>query len=483
MQSRLVLLATLSLLAFGCGGADESAGPPEIEEWERRLGAEQHEPLLAEFGGAYRGDEAPYVARVGARVADAAALGGQCTFTLVNTDVVNAFAVPGCYIYLTRGLLALVNSEGELASVLAHELGHIVADHGESQQRRSFWRSLGVLAVNLVTGSERLTRIAAGAAELFTLRYSRKQEYESDDLAIAYLARAGYDPYAASDMLRALARHEAFLGRTQARDDMSSIPEWARTHPLTESRIARSRDRARATGVGPRAMPENVASYLNAVDGLLYGDDPSQGFVLGRRFAHPEMRIAFEAPPGFRLTNSPAAILIEGPEGLRGEFGGGRLPSGDLGDYVARLAGQLLRGSPADVGPARPTIVNGTRALFVPVHAATERGQVRLDIAAYDAGGGDAYHFIILTPPGQSVANAVGALFRSFRLLSAQAAASLRPREIDVVEVGADDTIASLGRRMATDHPQDHFLTLNGLDSNVQLRSGMRVKVVRLAKP
>jgi predicted Zn-dependent protease len=483
MRPRIVLLLALSLAAAACGGEGEPVRNAEIEDWERELGVEQHPKLLAEFGGAYAGDEADYLARVGSRVAGAAGLGGQCTFTLVNTDVVNAFAVPGCYIYLTRGLFALVNSEGELASVLAHELGHIVADHGERQQRRSFWRSLGVLAVNLVTGSERLTRIAAGAAELFTLRYSRKQEFESDDLAIGFMTRAGYNPYATVDMLGALARHEGFMNRTRGRDEASTIPEWARTHPLTASRIERSRQRAEATGLGRDALPENVASYLNSVDGLLYGDDPRQGFVTGRRFAHPVMRIAFEAPPGFTLINSPAAILIEGPDGLRGEFAGGRLPPSGLEGYVGALAGQLLQGTPGEIGPAQRQLVNGVPALFVPIRVATERGRVQLQIAAFDGGGGDAYHFVILTPPGQGAQAAAGALFRSFRLLSPQQAEGLRPRAIDVIAVGPGETVASLARRMATDHAQEHFLTLNGLASGDRLQPGTRVKIVTLANP
>ncbi|ODP37881.1 M48 family metalloprotease [Sphingomonas turrisvirgatae] len=140
----------------GCGGADTDE-VIRISDADRAYGEEAHPQLLAEFGGAYAGDGARYVRAVGKRVADAA---GQCTFTLVNSDVVNAFAVPGCYIYVTRGLLAIVTSEAELASVLGHELGHITARHAQRQQQRSIWRTLGVIAVS-ATGSERLTRLTS----------------------------------------------------------------------------------------------------------------------------------------------------------------------------------------------------------------------------------------------------------------------------------------------------------------------------------
>ena len=189
LRRSLSPLVAVSLLLGGCGGSPTDR-PPEITAEDRAYGEEPHEKLLAEFGGAYAGPESRYVAALGEKIARAAGLAGQCVFTLVNTDVVNAFAVPGCYIYVTRGLFAIVSSEAELASVLGHEIGHIVGAHSQRQQRRSIWRTLGVIAVSL-TGSERLTRLASQAAQYFTLRYSRGQEYESDELGIRYLASGG----------------------------------------------------------------------------------------------------------------------------------------------------------------------------------------------------------------------------------------------------------------------------------------------------
>ena len=478
----ILLAAGAALLTSACGGGEAEQGPPEIEANERRLGAEQHPLLLAEFGGSYAASEAAYVARIGEKVADKAGLGGQCTFTLVNSDVVNAFAVPGCYIYVTRGLMGIVNSEAELASVLAHELGHIVADHSERQQKRSFLRGLGVMAVGLITGSERLTQLVGNAAQYFTLRYSRGQEYESDDLGIRYLTQAGYAPGAAADMLGALARQEQYLAQTRGRDEAKSIPEWARTHPLTENRIERARQAAAAAAGGAK-LAANEAPFLREVDGLLFGDDPAQGFVQGRRFAHPVMRIGFEAPEGFTLTNSPQAIRIEGPEGLRGEFGGGRLPPDGLQGYASALIEQLLAGADAQVGTAQSTRINGLPALIVPVNVRTPKGEVELSIAAYDGGGGAAYHFLMVSPPSQGAVAAIGELFGSFHLLSQQEAASLRPRWIRVVTVGPQDTIRSLAARMASDHPLEHFLMLNGRTADQPVLPGERVKIVSFQGP
>jgi predicted Zn-dependent protease len=461
----------------GCGGA----GDPPVSASERELGAEQHPLLLAEFGGAYDGDEAAYLKRLGEKIATQASLEEQCTFTLVNTHVVNAFAVPGCYIYVTRGLMGIVNSEAELASVLAHEVGHITGNHSERQQRRSLFRGLGVAAIGVITGSERLTQIAGAAAGLFTLRYSRKHEYEADDLGLGYLSKAGYDPHAAVDMLDALGRHQQFLNEGQGRDEANRIPEWAMTHPLTGNRVARARQAALTLGVQPGELPENEQAYLRELDALLYGDDPQQGFVLGRRFAHPVMRVAFEAPPGFTLANSPRAVSIQGPDGVLGEFAGGRMPPGGLRVYAESTLGALLKGAEVRTGLAEETRINGVPAILVPASVRTQQGDVAVSFAAF-AGSEGAYHFFMVSPPGAPAADGLGALFGSFRLLSGAEASQLRARRIRTVQAGAGDTLRSLSQRMATDRPFGHFLMLNGRTEQDSIRPGELVKLVVLSE-
>lgn len=470
--------AALLLLAAGCGGPPAEDGPVAVPEGDRVFGAEQHPRLLAEFGGAYAGDEAAYVAAVGERVAAAAGLDGRCTFTLVNSDVVNAFAVPGCYIYVTRGLFGIVTSEAELASVLGHEVGHIVGGHSRRQERRSIWRRFGIAIVSL-TGSERLTRLAGQAAQYFGLRYSRNQEYESDDLGIRYLQRAGYDPYAAAEMLQALQRNERFLAASGGRDEAKSIPEWASSHPLTDNRIARARERAEGTGLADDQLPERERAYLEEVDGLLYGDDPEQGFVLGRRFLHPLLRIGFEAPPGFTLTNSPRAIGLSGPGGLRGEFGGGRMGPGGLTGYAEALASAVAGNAAGEVEAVDQGLVNGVPAVLVRLVLQGRNGEVPLSIAAYDAGGGEAYHFLVIEPPGSGQASAVEALFGSFQRLSAAEAASLRPRVIRTVKAGPGATLDAVARDMVDDNGRALFLLLNGRTAEAAIRPGEVLKVVR----
>ncbi|WP_189338501.1 M48 family metalloprotease [Sphingobium sp. SCG-1] len=479
-MTRCHSLLLLALLTASCG-----RGPPpppdyqaQISQHDRAIGAEQHPALLEAFGGVYAGRQSAYVTAVGERMANAAKLKGQCHFTLVNSDVVNAFAVPGCYIYITRGLLAVVNSEAELASVLGHELGHIVAQHSDRQEQRSLWRTLGVIAVSL-TGSEKLTDLAGQAAQFFGLRYSRKQEYESDDLGVRYLQSAGYDPYAATDMLQALQAQEAQRSEAGGQD-AKALPEWTLSHPLTEKRIARAHASAEATGLADDTLPENQAALLKAVDGMLYGDDPEQGFVLGQRFAHPVLRIGFAAPSGFTMTNSPAAIRLMGPEGIQGEFGGGALKGRGIAEYANALLTSVLGKTQATIGRADEGSVNGLPAFILPVHIMTQNGPAQLHVAVYDGGNGQAYHFIIAAPPGIDSGPVAAALFSSFHRLSDAEIGKLRARRIEVVRVASGDTTVSLGKQMAGDGGEPLLRALNGIvDSSV--RSGQFVKLVTWA--
>jgi predicted Zn-dependent protease len=471
-----------ALLLASCGGGEpaDEQGPP-ITEADRAYGAEAHPQLLAEFGGAYAGPEARYVAAIGKRISAAAGLPDECTFTLVNSDVVNAFAVPGCYIYVTRGLIAVVTSEAELASVLGHEVGHIVARHSQRQERRSVWRALGVIAVSLA-GSERLTQLAGQAAQLFGMKYSRQQEYEADDLGVRYLRQANYDVFAAAGMLAGLQRQDDFMKATGGSDAARSLPEWTLSHPLTAKRIERARATAEATGVKDNALPEKTAEYMAEVDGLLYGDDPEQGFVIGRRFAHPVMRIGFEAPAGFSLTNSPQAIALNGPDGLAGQFGGGAMPAEGLGAYAEALAAKVAGDAPAEVIDRRATRINGLPAVLMRVRVDVREGGIPLTIAAYDGGDGEAYHFIIVAPGAETHTAAVTALFNSFRRLSPQEVASLRPRFIRTVRVAPGDTRAALVGRMTDPAPAALFDLLNGRASADAVKPGGLVKIVAYAE-
>lgn len=467
-------IAGLFLLA-ACATIDSTPDAPSIGQSDRAQAAQAHPQILQQLGGAVEGPAATYVSTVGERIAGAAGVAGQCTFTLVNSDVPNAFAIPGCYIYVTRGIMALMNSEDELASVLGHEVGHVVADHAARRQNTATLTGLGAILAGVLTGSGEIAQAAGQAAQLYTLSYSRDQEFESDDLGVRYLQRAGYNPHASADLLRSLGMQETLSARIANRDAASATPSWARTHPLSAERVSRATAQATATGATLGAPAERIGPYFAAIDGMIFGDDPEQGFVNGRTFAHPTLRIAFEAPQGFTLTNSPSAVMIGGPNNLRAQFGAAAL-QGDLGAHASNGLRQILGNTPAQVGQVQRSTTNGLETATAPARAQTQSGMVDVAVTAYRVGD-RAYHFITIAPAGSS--GAFTLMLQSFRTLTTQEAAALRARVIDVVTVRAGDTPQTLASRMAfDDYRLERFLTLNGRQAGEALRPGEQVKIV-----
>jgi predicted Zn-dependent protease len=208
---------------------------------------------------------------------------------------------------------------------------------------------------------------------------------------------------------------------------------------------------------------------------MIFGDDPEQGFVNGRTFAHPTLRIAFEAPQGFTLTNTPSAVLIGGPNNLRAQFGAAAL-RGDLAAHASEGLRQVLGNAPAQLGQVQRTTTNGLETAIAPARAQTQSGVVEVAVTAYRVGD-RAYHFITIAPAGG--AGAFTPMLRSMRTLSAQEAAALRARVIDIVTVRSGDTAQSLANRMAyDDYRLDRFLVLNGREAGQALRAGEQVKIV-----
>jgi predicted Zn-dependent protease len=460
-----VLATAAAVLSLATSAAAQSRPTPEQRRAE----------ILQTYGGAYEGPINAYVSRVGARMAAAAGQGG-CTFSVINTQVVNAFASPpGCDIYITRGLLALVNSEGELAAVLGHEVGHVAADHAGRRQTRSAITGIGALVLGAVTGSSAVAQIAGKAGELTVLSYSRSQEFEADSLSARYLASAGYSAYGLADMLSALQASdqlEALDRGTQGKTEAV----WSRTHPLTGDRIARAAAAARQAGPSPEpaATPD---PYLAAVDGLVWGDDPAQGMVLGRRFLHPDLDIGFTAPPGFVLANSPSAVAFQGPGGLKGLFAGqAGTPGDDVGEEAQAVLRQLVGQAPVRTGELRRTRINGFEAAILPALAQGSSGWLDVTVTVY-AVGRERFHFATLAPSGQ--AGTFDPLIGSFHRLTAAERAEARPRRIRVITVAPGDSVETLAARMAvTDHGRELFEAINGLSPGDALKPGDRVKII-----
>ena len=480
MKLKALFALTVSLTVIGCAtsGLSGSGENRSISPSVAQQAAQQHEQVVAEFGGAETGNRAAYVSAVGGRVAAQTGVQpGGFRFTTLNSPVMNAFAVPGGYIYITRQLLGLMDSEAELASVLGHEAGHITADHSAERQNRSIFTQLGAALLGVVTGSGDLAQLAAQGAQIWNLSYSRSQELEADDLGIRYMTAGGYDPAQSPAMLDSLGAWSDMEARFAGREaDARSVPSWARTHPLSAERVTRANQRAQATGQAGQGTV-NRDQHLNAINGMIFDDDPAQGVVEGRDFRHPDLRLAFTVPQGFGMQNGARAVSIVGSSG-QALFSTGPY-SGNLDAYIGQVFRGLTGGqSQIQHSQSQPTTVNGIRAAVSTARAQTQQGVLDITVVAYEFDASRAFHFVTVTQAGSGL-GPFSSMVQSLRRLSAQEASAIRPRIIQVVTVGAGDTVQSLANRMAYGTYQvERFRILNGLDANESLPRGRRVKLV-----
>ncbi len=468
-----------SLLGYTVGGSavGVTQSARSISASDKATGAKAHPDLLKEYGGPYSGPQAAYVRAVGQKIAVQSGLSNSqsdFTVTLLNSPVNNAFAIPGGYVYVTRQLLALMNDEAELASVLGHEVGHVAARHANKRNTTSTIGGILAGVLGAVTGSSALGQLANSGAQLVTLRFSRQQEYQADDLGIQYLAKAGYDPYAAADMLAALNAQTALDARLRGGEDQRAVPSWMSTHPNGADRVARARQEAAQTGISVGERPRNGDAFLTRLDGLLYDDDPAQGVIDGATFRHPGLRIGFTAPQGYSLANSAAAVAISGSGG-QAQFGGGSLGTG-LPAYIDGVFRAV--GGAGSSGAVQQTRVNGMEAAYATTRATSQSRAVDVTVFAYKTDGNSAYHFLIITPAGSGI-GPFSSMVQSFTRLTAAQAAAIKPRRIRIVTVGPNDTIASLSARMGyADQKEARFRTINALEDNARLRPGQKVKLI-----
>ncbi|MGZ8336660.1 MAG: M48 family metalloprotease [Allosphingosinicella sp.] len=474
-------MAGLALAAFvGTSASEAQQKTRSLSPSAVNQAAQQHPQILAEFGGEENAARSAYVRSVGVRVASQTNInGGGNAFnvTTLNSPVMNAFAVPGGYLYITRQLLGLMNDEAELASVLGHEAGHIAARHSSERRRTNILGQLGAAILGAVTGSGDLAQIAAQGAQVWVLSYSRSQEYEADDLGVGYMAWSGYDPLASPSLLASLGIWSNLETRFQGTDpDQRSLPSWARSHPLSADRVQRATQKAQATGRAGQGL-RNRDQHLAAIDGMIFDDDPAQGVIEGRDFLHPDLRLAFTAPQGFGLQNGARAVAITGTSG-QAQFGTAPY-AGNLAAYVDQVFRQL-GGNQTRIPYSRPesTNINGFPAVYATARTRTQQGAVDVGVVAYEFDSRQAFHFVTITRAGTGL-GPFTPMIRSLRRLSSQEAAAIRPRIIRIVTVGANDNVQSLAARMAyTSFQRERFFALNGLRDGAVLQRGQRVKLV-----
>jgi predicted Zn-dependent protease len=431
----------------------------------------EHERILSSYGGAY--DDPQLEALIGKTVDRLVAASDRpdqaYKVTILNSGAVNAFALPTGQLYVTRGLIALACDTSELSSVLSHEMAHVLAKHAAIREDQARQAAVVTKVVTDMSTDPDLTALALAKTKLTMASFSRQQEFEADNIGVGISARAHFDPYGASRFLTSMERNaELKAGRAsvdpRAQDFLSS-------HPATPERIQSAQASARQYS-SPEGGERDRETYLAAIDNIVYGEDPSEGFVRGHRFLHPKLGFTFSAPDTFTLDNTAQAVIgvrEGGSQAMR--FDVVRVPSEQtLGDYLN--SGWMEN---VDKSSTEDIIING-----FPAASAVAHGD-QWDFKVYALRfGSDVYRFIFATKQKttESERNARETV-NSFRRLTLEEIQAARPLRIKVITAQPGDTVESMSHRMAgVDHPIERFRVLNGLDARAQIKARDRVKIV-----
>jgi predicted Zn-dependent protease len=354
--------------------------------------------------------------------------------------------------------------------VLAHEMAHVIAQHATIREDRARQVALVTRVFDNVNSDPEMTALALAKSKIALASFSRAQEFEADGIGVGIAARAGYDPYGASRFLTSMGRNAELKPNTQVQLDPRA-PDFLSSHPATPERVKNAQTNARqfsAPGSGER----DRAAYLAAVDGMVYGEDPSEGFARGRRFLHPKLGFTFVAPPGFNLENTAQAILgvkEGGGQALRLDVV--RVPTEQpLSEYLT--SGWIEGIDPKSIEDLG---VNGFTAATA--MAKGDMWSFRIYAVRFSS---DVYRFIYAT---KRMTPDVDKSFHdsvvSFRRMSLAETSSAKPLRIRIVTVAEGDTVEKLAAQMAIhDRAVERFRVINGLGPNDRVQPGDRVKIV-----
>lgn len=441
------------------------------------VGRKEHKKIVEQFG-LYE-DKAlnAYVREIGQRLAKTTERGTiDYSFHVLDTGIVNAFALPGGYIYVSRGLLALANSEAELASVLAHEIAHITARHSAERYSHAVVSSLGTGLLSAAIDQPGLAQLAEIGNQLYIKGYSRDQERESDKLGIRYLARAGYTPDAMAGFLSQLERHSGLQAELRNQPESRGL-DYFSTHPRTQERVATARQLARQA-MAPSSPIVRQKTYLKTIEGLVYGGSQRQGFVRDNRFYHPELDFTFKLPDAFHIVNQPHQIAAFAENGTVMIFDIAKAGKGQ--GMMAYLRNAWLDGQA--VQKPETISVNGMPGATAWYDGQVNGKSMRMRVVAIRRNAETVYRMRFAMP--RNVSNAfverLRAATHSLRPLNDTEKRDMGPRRIKLVDAGQGDTIAKLAGQMAFQaHKARRFRVLNGLGDRDDLQPGRLYKVVR----
>ena len=390
------------------------------------------------------------------------------TFTVMDDPAVNAFALPGGFIFVTRGILTHMNSEAELATVVGHEIGHVTARHSVQQMTRQQIAQIGLAAGAIASDkiAQNLGMISQGLGVLF-LKYSRDDESQADGLGFRYALHNGYDVRKMVDMFAILQRVSARAGQR--------VPEWQSTHPDPGNRIEATRARLARVTEPLDGKKVNRGPFLRMIDGMVYGDNPRQGFFKGALFLHPDLAFQLEFPAGWTTANQPQSVVGVSPKQdaqLQLSVGAAAAPADALQQFLGQQGIQP--------GRAIQASINGDPAALAPFSAQNQDGSTISGLVAFISYGGATYQLLGLTAAPYSTYDRTFQEFvGSFRRLTDPAALGVKPNRLQIVKVPRAMTLAAFNEQYPSTIPIDELALINGLaDGNATIPAGESVKRV-----
>jgi predicted Zn-dependent protease len=469
VMSRSRPAAVAALLVMAACATNPATGRRQLilmsEAQELALGKDADQQAVAAYG--LYPDEAvqSYVSGLGKRLAAASERPSlPWSFKVVDDAAVNAFALPGGYVYVTRGIMTHLSSEAELAGVLGHEIGHVTGRHSANQMSKQ-QLALGGLIVGMAVRPDlqRFGGLAQQGLGVLFLKFGRDDENEADELGLRYMTREDYDPRAMVEVFGVLDRVSGDAGR---------MPEWLSTHPNPGNRQTHIEELIARTGAAGSVVQRDA--YLRRLDGMVFGENPREGFFVGTAFYHPDLKFQLAFPRGFRTQNQKAAVA--GVSEAQDAMVALTLAPGASAEDAARtfLSQQGLQAG----RPERATI-NGLPAYAAVFEAATEQGVLRGEVAfvAYD---GKVYRILAYTPAARfaSYQDAFEAAIRSFAPLRDERYLGVQPKRVDVVSLDREMALPDFARAYPSTVEAGTLALINGVGTDDRLARGLAKRVV-----
>ena len=432
------------------------------------IGQREHPRIIATYGGLYSDRPAEImIAHIAGRLLTAADQpNSQYTVTILDTADVNAFALPGGYIYVTRGILALANDTSEIAAVLAHEIAHVVLHHARARSNKQRTDQIVDKVMTGVLGGAVTDAQVEAQSRLSMAAFSQQQELEADKKGIEIAGKAGYDPFAAARFLSAMGRFSKFSSGDAAQAD-----DFLSSHPSTPDRIEKAGETARTEFGAPGAGEHDRDGYMAAVDGLSFGASPQQGAILGQRYVQPALKFTFTVPNGYTLQTAQSAVVGVAGDSEAVRFDSAEVPeSMSLTDYLK--SGWIAGLDPSSVTEAR---VNGMDTASGA--AKTEQWSFRVSVARFD---GQVVRFIFAAKADSDrFDKGADATLQSFRPTTSTDLGQIRKVSIKVIVAKSGDSAASLAQRMAAlSRGIDLFYILNNLLPGDPVTAGQKYKII-----